>query len=194
MLKYKICVVGAKDVGKTSLIRRYCEGTFYEESQTTIGVSFKRKIILYRDKSVELTIWDLGGEEKYRKLFPQYIKGAAGAMLLFDINNIDSFSDLDKWMKIIEEHGEESICKMLIGTKMDLKNRDVFTKDAKSYHKKYGFCGNYVETSSKDEINVNKAFQTAAAEIIAHKMKGCNNCGEIIPINLKICRYCGEDV
>ena len=69
-LKYKICLAGSKDVGKSSLIARFCDNVFYEKTMETIGVAFKKKSINIDNKiDIELNIWDFGGEEKYRTLF-----------------------------------------------------------------------------------------------------------------------------
>ena len=82
MLKYKIILAGDKNVGKSSLIARFCDNTFNENMKDTIGVAFKRKNvdlkINNREISVELHIWDFGGEKKYRTLFPSYAHGASG--------------------------------------------------------------------------------------------------------------------
>ena len=96
MLKYKIVLAGDKDVGKSSLISRFCDNIFKVDMKATIGVDFKKKVIElegeYKNFSLELNIWDFGGEEKYRTLFPSYANGAAAAMILFDITNKKSLS------------------------------------------------------------------------------------------------------
>ena len=94
MLKYKIIIAGAKNVGKTSFIARFCDNVFNLETLATIGVDFKRKSITvtgsHKDISLELNIWDFAGEEKYRTLFPAYANGASAAFLLFDTTNKES--------------------------------------------------------------------------------------------------------
>ncbi|MFW9825975.1 MAG: Rab family GTPase, partial [Candidatus Thorarchaeota archaeon] len=122
MLKHKIVVAGAKNVGKSSLIARYCDNVFNENTKETIGVAFKRKEIKYREKfTVELNIWDFGGEAKYRVLFPAYVNGASAALLLYDTTSKSSLEDIKNWVDIIDENSKEVI-KIMIGTKIDLKD------------------------------------------------------------------------
>ena len=121
MLKYKICVAGSKGVGKSSLITRYLDDTFNEKSMQTIGVAFRRKEIKIKENlSIELNIWDFGGEEKYRILFPAYVNGAAAALLLYDTTDKNSLHDIENWVQIIDNNSKE-IIKVTIGTKTDLK-------------------------------------------------------------------------
>ena len=101
MIKLKIAVAGAKDVGKTSLIRRYVSNTFMEETIGTIGVDFMIKRLKYHNNDVSLTLWDFAGEALFRSLFSGYISGASGALILCDIANHASFLELHDWMELI---------------------------------------------------------------------------------------------
>jgi small GTP-binding protein len=119
MLKYKICIAGSKGVGKSSLITRYVDDTFNEKSMKTIGVAFKRKEIKIKENlSIELNIWDFGGEQKYRILFPAYVNGAAASLLLYDTTDKNSLDDIKDWVQIIDDNSKE-IIKITIGTKID---------------------------------------------------------------------------
>jgi Ras-related protein Rab-6A len=162
MLKYKICIAGAKGVGKSSLITRYVDDTFNEKSMKTIGVAFKRKEIKIKENlSIELNIWDFGGEEKYRILFPAYVNGAAAALLLYDTTNKNSLDDIENWVKIIDNNSKEVI-KVTIGTKTDLKEqREISKADALKISTKLNSCG----------------------EFFSKKLKYCNFCGKEIAIN-----------
>jgi small GTP-binding protein len=194
MLKYKICIAGAKNVGKSSLLKRYCEGTFADGSMDTIGVAFKRKTISYKNKiNIELTIWDFGGEEKYRNLFPSYVKGVKGALILFDITRKETLEDVKNWVQILNEHADSDIERILIGAKCDLeKDRKVPKDESSKYCEECNFSCGYVETSAKDAINVDKAFYMIAEKIVQNSMQECKSCGELITKKLKICRKCGQ--
>ncbi len=110
MLKYKIIVAGAKDVGKSSLINRYCDNVFNENTLETIGVAFKRKEFKLKENlKIELNIWDFGGEEKYRILFPAYVNGASAALLLYDTTRKATLEDISNWVKIIDENAKDII-------------------------------------------------------------------------------------
>jgi small GTP-binding protein len=195
MLKYKIVLAGAKDVGKSSLIARFVDGTFSETMMDTIGVAFKRKkMIVDENKELDLTIWDFGGEEKYRFLFPSYVNGAAAALILFDITRKETLEDVQNWVNIVDENADENIVKILIATKIDLKEeRQISIDDGKELCKKYGCYEEPLGTSSKTGENVEKAFRKAAEAIMNVRLQRCTSCGEIFAKKLKICNYCGAD-
>ncbi|MHA1292307.1 MAG: Rab family GTPase [Promethearchaeota archaeon] len=198
-LKYKIVLAGAKDVGKSSLIARFCDNVFNENMRTTIGVSFKRKKIplpdLHKKLAIEVNIWDFGGEEKYRTLFPAYVNGAAAALILFDTTDRKTLDDIDNWVDIIKENTDSDIVMLLIGTKIDLKDqRQITNKQAREIYDKCDWCIDIIETSAKTGENVEEAFLTVAKEIVKRKMQLCKNCKKYFSKKLKFCNYCGEQV
>ncbi len=73
---YKVVVAGNGNVGKTSLIRRWCEGKFETSRVMTIGVDFQSKLVQLPEGEVKLSIWDMAGQERFR-LRPPAIGGAA---------------------------------------------------------------------------------------------------------------------
>jgi len=192
MLKYKICLAGSKGVGKSSLITRYVDDIFNEKSMKTIGVAFKRKEIKIKESlSIELNIWDFGGEEKYRILFPAYVNGAAAALLLYDITDKNSLDDIENWVQIIDDNSKE-IIKVIIGTKIDLKEQREITKaDAVKIITKFNCYSDPIGTSSKTGENVEKAFQKVVEAIMEQKLNECKNCGEFFSKKLKYCNFCG---
>ena len=193
MLKWKIVLAGAKDVGKSSLIARFCDNIFNEEMMDTIGVAFKRKKISPEGKiSIDLNIWDFGGEERYRSLFPSYVNGAAGALILYDITDEKSFEDVQNWVTIIDEN-QEGVVKMIIGTKADLEDqREISIELAKEKSETFDLTGDPIETSAKTGKNVEEAFLRLAEEITKRKLQLCGACGEVYDKKLKFCRHCGE--
>jgi small GTP-binding protein len=192
-------MAGAKDVGKSSLIARFCDNVFKEDMKATIGVDFKRKNITvqgsHKDISLELNIWDFAGEEKYRTLFPAYTQGASAAFILFDTTNKDTLDDIDNWIEIIDENAFPNIVKQIIATKIDLKGeRQVSIKSAADYCKKYDWCESITSTSSKTGENVEKAFLAVVKKVIKRNLHTCTSCGEVFNKKLKNCQYCGAKV
>ena len=199
MLKYKIIIAGAKDVGKSSLIARFCDNIFKEDMKATIGVDFKRKNMTlkgeHKDISLELNIWDFAGEEKYRILFPAYANGASAAFILFDTTRKETLKDIDNWVEIIDKNAGSNIVKQIIATKIDLKSkREVSKKDAEVFFKKYEWCTDITSTSSKTGENVENAFIIVVKKIIKNNLQTCKSCGEVFNKKLKNCQYCGEKV
>ena len=150
-------MLGDASVGKTSLTIRYISGFFLEDLKLTIGVDFYSKTTSFKGKKVKLQIWDFGGEERFRFLLHQYCKGANAAFFLYDITNRLSLDHLPDWTQIIREHaGDVPI--MLIGSKVDLKQyRVVSREEGILAAKKYNLSA-FVELSSKTGENVEEAF------------------------------------
>ncbi len=192
MIKFKVVIAGQKDVGKTSLLRRYATGKFDTSTLSTIGVDFETKKIIVDDVEILLNLWDFAGEKKFRVLFPSYVSGASGALLLYDITNKDSLYDLESWMEVIDNVVSPPSSRLLIEHKIDLENqRQVSRKEAKNFHKKYNLQGEILGASAKTGENVENAFQTLGKEILKNSLRKCPNCGKHFPLELKFCQYCG---
>lgn len=186
-------MLGAKNVGKTSLIRRYATGKFDKSTLSTIGVDFETKKVVVDDTEILLNIWDFAGEKKFRLLLPSYISGASGALMLYDITNKDSLEDLHNWVKTISSVPNYPKTKLLIEAKIDLENqREVSHDDAKALFDKYKFQGDIHCVSSKTGENVENIFETLGREIIKNSLKKCTSCDKFYPLELKYCQYCGQ--
>jgi len=160
----------------------------------TIGVAFKKKLVPVKDHIVELNIWDFGGEDKYRTLFPSYVTGASGALIVFDLTRKATLDDIDNWIQIIDEN-TKNIVKLIIGAKGDLINeREVQEEDIQKVCDQYKFCSNPVETSSKTGDNVEKAFITLCENILEEKFHFCKKCGKGFPKSLRFCQHCGAKI
>ncbi|MHA1804916.1 MAG: GTP-binding protein [Promethearchaeota archaeon] len=193
MIKFKIVVAGAKNVGKTSLIRRYATGKFETSTLSTIGVDFETKKITVDDMDILLSIWDFAGEEKFRILFPSYVSGASGALLLYDITNRESLLDLRDWMKVITSVPYPPKTKLLLETKLDLKkDRKVKIKEARKFLNEFDFQGDIIGTSAKTGEGVEEAFELLGRELLKYSLSECPNCGKPFPLELKFCQYCGK--
>ncbi|MCF2138432.1 MAG: GTP-binding protein [Candidatus Lokiarchaeota archaeon] len=193
MIKLKLIVAGAKDVGKTSLIRRYIHGTFQSETISTIGVDFMIKRLELDEKSIQLSIWDFGGEQKFRSLFPGYISGSSGALILFDISNQESFFDLNNWMELINNSSGKMI-KLLVISKIDLKDSaSISDKDIEQFVHLNEIDG-VLRCSAKTGENVDQVFETITRMIVNNTLDECPHCHEIIAKDLHFCTYCGKEI
>ena len=192
MIKFKVVIAGAKDVGKTSLLRRYATGKFNKSTLSTIGVDFETKKLSVDDTEILLNLWDFAGEPKFRLLFPSYISGASGAVMLYDITNKDTLEDLHEWIKIIEGVQNPPRTKILLEHKVDLEDQRVVSrKDAEEIFKKYNFQGEIISTSAKTGENIEDAFLLLGKEILNNSLIKCPDCGKHYPVELKFCQYCG---
>lgn len=178
-------------MGKSSLIARFCDNVFNDEHRETIGVSFKRKQVPIGDEVVDLQIWDFGGEEKYRDLLSNYVHGASGALVVFDLTRQETLDDVENWVEIIDAN-TTNLVKILIGAKRDLKKQRVVSKkDILSVNERFNFDHKPLETSSKTGDNVEIAFSSICEQIIEQKFQFCKDCGKGFSKTLKFCQYCG---
>ncbi len=193
MIKFKVVISGATNAGKTSFLRRYCTGKFDKSTLSTIGVDFETKKVIVDDTEILLNIWDFAGERKFRLLFPSYVSGASGAVMLYDITNKDSLADLHRWIKIIESVSQPPRTKLLVENKIDLEAQRVITReDGEALFEQQRFQGKILGTSAKTGENVEEVFQMLGREILDKSLQKCPNCNKHYPIELKFCQYCGH--
>ena len=99
LIQKKICLLGDFAVGKTSLIRRYIEGSFDDKYLSTIGVKISRKLLERDDYHLNLIIWDLAGGENFVDHESNYLRGAAGALLVCDLTRPETVMVLNKYAR-----------------------------------------------------------------------------------------------
>lgn len=99
----KVVVAGDGNVGKTSLIRRWCEGRFESSRVMTIGVDFQTKIVDLPDGAVKLSIWDVAGQERFEAMRPGFYRGSRAVALVFDAAEQASFLSLARWQAEIRK-------------------------------------------------------------------------------------------
>ena len=127
----------------------------------TIGVEFHVKKLEINGLDIALQIWDFAGEERFRFLLPTYIRGAAGAVFMYDITRYPTLVNLEKWMEVFNsnyESIEARIPTLMLGGKLDLaEDRGVTVEEATQIADEHRFSG-YLECSSKTGENVEDLF------------------------------------
>ena len=164
----KIILLGDAGVGKTSIILRYYKNKFETNSVSTIGSTFVIKELQRGNNTYKLNIWDTSGQEKYRSVTKLFVQGAKVIILVYSIDNKDSFNVLDFWYKSILEisEGEENIVLAIIGNKSD-KFEDAVISEEEG--KKYadGKKAIFKLVSAKDDPKgISSLFDTLLDELI----------------------------
>jgi small GTP-binding protein len=161
---FKTIITGEGGVGKTTLLHRYIEGKFLADTRMTIGVEFFLKELELDEDSILLQIWDFGGQERFRFLLNNYVKGAKGALLLFDLTRPITLNTLDDWVNICRSD-DPDLPILLVGSKADLGNAINVNEDiVDSLKEQYNFF-DYIRISSKTGENVKVVFEKIALEI-----------------------------
>ena len=154
----KIVIIGDTNVGKTCIIERLINNTF-GNTKSTIGASYTDIKI----KGINLKIWDTAGQEKFRSMINMYYKGSKCIVICYDITEENSFNHVKNWLSEIEKN-VNGIFIILVGNKCDLNdNRKISYENAESFAKENNMF--YIETSAKNNVNVNKLFDIIADKI-----------------------------
>ena len=141
-LGYKVIILGNSSVGKTSLFKKIINERFSGNVLSTIGIDKKTLDIKINtedkgEQELEIYLFDTAGQEKFRTLSVSFIRESKGVLMMYDITNLDSFQNIEKWLNDIKNSlGEDNnYLIILLGNKLDLvsdniKDREVETEDA----------------------------------------------------------------
>ncbi|MFW9818631.1 MAG: Rab family GTPase [Candidatus Thorarchaeota archaeon] len=166
---FKVLLLGAPAVGKTSILYKFVRDEFSQKYITTIGTNFLAKQIKTDRKDlVKLVIWDVAGHKRFKSLRKEFYIGTNGALVIFDLTRYNTFEEIEEWISEMFDTLQTNIPFVLIGNKSDLI-KDIgrsFENDyAKDYAEKHG--NKYIETSAKTGENIEEAFKELANLMIA---------------------------
>ena len=156
--------MGNGAVGKSSMIQRYCRGTFTKSYKKTIGVDFLEKQLRVHGEDVRLMLWDTAGQEEFDALTRSYYRGAQACVVAFSTTDRDSLLAVRKWRRKVEDECGD-IPMVLVQNKIDLitqahvTNRDIESVANEMDMKLY-------KTSVKEDLNVDLVFQHLAENYV----------------------------
>ncbi|KAG8230604.1 hypothetical protein J437_LFUL004517 [Ladona fulva] len=164
---FKFLMTGSAGTGKSCLLHQFMENKFKEDSSHTIGVEFGSKIVNVGGKSVKLQIWDTAGQERFRSVTRSYYRGAAGALLVYDLTSRESFNAVGRWLSDARTLAGPNISILLVGNKKDLGDteREVTFLEASRFAQENDLM--FLEASAKTGANVEEAFLKCAKSILA---------------------------
>lgn len=162
---FKIVLIGDAGVGKTCVVQRFKSGTYTEKHGSTIGVDFTMKTLNIEGKLVKLQIWDTAGQERFRTITQSYYRSANGVVIAYDITKHPSFESLPRWLEDVKRYAGTNIVQLLVGNKCDLDHLREVRKDEAANMAKQLQLMDFLETSAKDNTNVDEAFTKIAREL-----------------------------
>ena len=164
-MDFKIVLLGFTGTGKTSIAIKFGQNTFSNDTLPTVGATFLTKYVILENEKIKIRIWDTAGQERYRALIPMYYRGAAAAILVYDITSRTSFDDIQNWISELKINSTGDVYLVLVGNKLDLQesSRTVsFSEGAACASKINAY---FVETSAKTGEGIEELFVYVAKEL-----------------------------
>jgi len=167
----KLIVVGDSFCGKTSLVASFAHGEASAAPRPSIGCAYSKKSVTVPGCTVNFSLWDTAGQEKFRSVNRLYFRGAGAAVIVFDLTSRASFDHVPSWVDEIRAHTTPGMILALAGNKADLKAaRVVSPEDGKALADRLGAL--YAETSARTGSGVADLFKAVAREVpkmVAHQ-------------------------
>lgn len=164
---FKIIIIGNANTGKSSILDRFVNNRFINDSDITIGVELGFRTIVLEDYTkVKLRLYDTAGQCQFRSLTKSYYRNSVGAIIVYDVSNRKTFDDIHIWIKELKENCpiQPSII-ILAANKTDLeKKRQVTQEEGLLLAEENNFT--YAEVSCKQTRNVNEIFYTMSEYIL----------------------------
>ncbi|KAK6317021.1 hypothetical protein J4Q44_G00124210 [Coregonus suidteri] len=162
---FKFLVIGSAGSGKSCLLHQFIENKFKQDSSHTIGVEFGSRVVMVAGKTVKLQIWDTAGQERFRSVTRSYYRGAAGALLVYDITSRETYNALTNWLTDARTLASPNIVIILCGNKKDLEgDREVTFLEASRFAQENELM--FLEMSALTGENVEEAFLKCARTIL----------------------------
>ena len=152
---WKLLLVGDGAVGKTTFVGRHTTGEFEKKYIPTLGVSVKPLDFHTNYGRLVFSTWDTAGQEKFGYLREGYYIGGEAAIIMFDVTARVTYRNVPTWFKDLTRICTEQIPIVLVGNKVDCKDRAVKPKDI-VFHRRKGL--QYYDISAKSNFNYEKPF------------------------------------
>jgi GTP-binding protein of the ras superfamily involved in termination of M-phase len=175
-ISVKVALIGSSAVGKTTLMVKYCKGSFTEDYIATLGVQFLERQVTVKNTPVTMVIWDIGGQKNFMDMLPVCCDGAHAMIFMFDLTSMSSLTALRDWYKAAWECNKTARV-FLVGNKFDKyfelqeEHRIMITNKAKKFAKAIGAPLVYCACTQDMAINVQKLFQIVIGSVFGLKPK-----------------------
>ncbi|KAK3997501.1 P-loop containing nucleoside triphosphate hydrolase protein [Cladorrhinum sp. PSN332] len=158
----KVGMVGDAQIGKTSLMVKYVEGSWDEDYIQTLGVNFMEKTISIRNTEITFSIWDLGGQREFVNMLPLVCNDAVAILFMFDLTRKSTLNSIKEWYRQGRGFNKTAI-PVLVGTKYDhfvnlsREEQEEISNQARRFAK--AMRAALIFSSTSHSINVQKIFK-----------------------------------
>merc|ERR1719162_2442946 len=158
---FKFIIIGDEAVGKTCLLLQFTDKRYRASHQVTVGVEFGSKTVEVSGKMIKLQCWDTAGQDRFRSIVRSYYRGAAGALLVYDITRRESFEHVSNWLAEARNNADPDLVITLVGNKCDRgQDRQVPFEEGHGFAQRHGLY--FLETSAVTGHMVDQAFHVTA--------------------------------
>ena len=168
VVELKIILLGDVGVGKTNIISRYISGDFNQSLNPTVGSSFGEKKIKKEGVTYLLKVWDTVGQERYNSITKLFVQGSHIIILVYSIDNLQSFQKLNFWLTFIRENlTDGKYILALIANKRDLFENELVTKEEGEKYAEQIDAKFALLSAKYDQQTIINFFETLLDEYIA---------------------------
>uniref|UniRef100_A0A8C4SPW3 Uncharacterized LOC114647884 n=1 Tax=Erpetoichthys calabaricus TaxID=27687 RepID=A0A8C4SPW3_ERPCA len=185
---YNVVFIGESSVGKTSFIKKFCNGVFRLDLCATVGIDSCLRSLTVGGEQFVLQLWDTAGQERYHSITKQIFRKADGIVLMYDVTSSRTYVAVRYWLSCIEEGTNGDLPVLLLGNKTDIsEKREVQVQEGGSLAKEYGF--QFMECSAASGYNVNESMASLARALKEKEdmMKENTNVVEVMPKKSSCC-------
>ena len=161
-LSFKLIFIGDSGVGKSCLTTKAVKNNFEDYYQATVGFEFLTFNMKVNDKIIKLQIWDTCGQEIYRSLISNFYRNSSLAVLIYAIDNKESFNHAENWLNDLKSQANPDIRIFLVGNKADLEEDRKISKEEGEKYKEDQHLDLFMETSAKTGHNARNVLVEAA--------------------------------
>ncbi|MEW5307166.1 MAG: hypothetical protein WDW38_002234 [Sanguina aurantia] len=165
LYRIKVISMGDMSVGKSCLIKRFCEEKFISKYIPTIGVDYGVKPFKCGEYEVRVNLWDLAGSEAYVEVRSEFYREAQGCLLVYDVTSRSSFESLGRWLAESKAHGADNMVIAVAATKSDTPMRRVQEREGREWAASQGLA--FFEVSACSGAGVKPLFTALFARMLA---------------------------
>lgn len=165
-LMYKGILIGNSGAGKSCLMERFCHDYYRKQHLSTIGIDFSTRVVDIANKKIKVQLWDTSGQERFRSITQSYFRGADFGLVVFDLNDKESFQGTDYWYQTFRKTNPEALL-VIVGSKKDLES-EVKIQEIRDFAAKVNCI--YAETSAKTGEGVEELFQLIVGQLVENSL------------------------
>ena len=190
-LTFKLIIIGDTGTGKSCCLHYFVEGKNREGGpKHTIGVEFGSRVVLVGGNRIKLQLWDTAGQERFRAVTRSYYRGAAGAIVVYDITSEETFAHVATWVNDARTLASADVAVMIVGNKADLDEDREVTK-LQGAILAQDLNAHFLEASAERGDNVSELF-TQTARMVLSKIESGHLLEHLVPSDTEDSRDDGD--